>query len=34
MHNEIQDLMVQNKFKEIKRIDDIPDLATLYIAKK
>ena len=33
-HSEIQDLMVQNKFKEIKRIDDIPGPATLYIAKK
>lgn len=33
-HSEIQDLMVQNKFKEIKRIDDIPSPATLYIAKK
>ena len=33
-HSEIQNLMVQNKFKEIKRIDDIPGPATLYIAKK
>lgn len=33
-HSEIQNLMVQNKFKEIKRIDDIPGSATLYIAKK
>lgn len=33
-HSEIQDLMVQNKFKEIRRIDDIPSPATLYVAKK
>lgn len=33
-HSEIQNLMVQNKFKEIKRIDDIPGPATLYVAKK
>ena len=31
---EIQDLMIQNKFKEIKRIDEIPGPATLYVAKK
>lgn len=33
-HSEIQDLMIQNKFKEIRRIDDIPSPATLYVAKK
>ncbi len=33
-HSEIQDLMIQNKFKEIKRIDEIPGPATLYVAKK
>lgn len=33
-HSEIQDLIAQNQFKDIKRIDDIPSPATLYIAKK
>lgn len=33
-HNEIQDLVKQNKFKEIKRIDQIPSPATLYVAYK
>lgn len=33
-HNEIQDLMIKNKFKTIKRIDEIPSSATLYVADK
>ncbi len=33
-HNEIQDLMIKNKFKSIKRIDEMPSPATLYVANK
>lgn len=33
-HNEIKNLMSNNKFREIQRIDNIPSPATLYIAKK
>lgn len=33
-HHEIEDLMSQNQFQQIERIDNIPSPATLYIAKK
>ena len=33
-HSEIQELMEKSQFKEIKRVDEIPGPATLYIAKK
>lgn len=33
-HKEIENLMNENNFKEIQRIDKIPSPATLYIAKK
>ncbi len=33
-HKEIENLMKENNFKEIERIDKMPSSATLYIAKK
>lgn len=33
-HNEIENLMEENNFKEIERVDKIPSPATLYIARK
>lgn len=33
-YNEIENLMSENKFKKIQRVDNIPSPATLYIAKK
>lgn len=33
-HSEIQDLILQNNFKNVKRIEEIPSPATLYVASK